>query len=242
MFLLKKFLSAWLLPPFGVLVLVIALLCLAGRRRVSVVLAALMVAMTLALSLPIVAAWLALSIETDPPISTRQLVSAQAIVILGGGVHYGAPEYDGDTVTKFALQRLRYGAKLARESRLPVLVTGGVVYGGDAEAALMKRILEKEFGVPVRWSETQSRNTAENALFAVRMLKAAGVERIALVTHASHMARAKATFEKNGMTVIPAPTDFAPRGTSAFENFLPSAGSFERSTSVLREWVALLVS
>lgn len=241
MFLLKKFLSAWLLPPFGLLVASVVLLCVAGRRKGATFFAGLLAAAAIALSLPVVADWLSAGIETYPPISAQLLASAQAIVILGGGVHYEAPEYGGDTVSRFSLERLRYGAKLARESGLPVLVTGGVVYGGEAEAALMKRVLEAEFSIPIRWSETRSRNTVENAHYSVEMLKADNIERVALVTHASHMARAKAAFEKLGIAVIPAPTDFAPRWTPAFERFLPSTGSFERSALVLRERIALFV-
>ena len=67
--------------------------------------------------------------DSPPPVTLAQARSAQAIVILGGGVRRNAPEYGGDTVGRLTLDRVRYGAFVARATGLPVLVTGGVVRG-----------------------------------------------------------------------------------------------------------------
>ena len=242
MFLLKKFLAAWLLPPFGFVVVAVVLLCVFWRRKAAVALSVVLLVLTLSLSLPIVANEVAGRLEIYPPISAADLASGQAIVILGGGTHRGAPEYGDDTLSKLSLERVRYGAMLARKSKLPVLITGGVVYGGKPEAAIMKTVLEKEFLLPVRWSDADSRNTAENASYSVRVLNVANIRRIVLVTHAWHMPRAKSLFEQQGIAVIPAPTGFAPRGVPMFELLLPSTGAFERSSACLREWVARLLT
>lgn len=69
----------------------------------------------------------------------------------------------------------------------------------------MAEILEGEFGVPVRWREELSRDTADNARFSAVMLKAAGISRIVLVTQAFHMPRAVALFEAAGLQVVAAP-------------------------------------
>ena len=54
--------------------------------------------------------------------------SADAIVILGGGTYFHAPEYSGqDTINEQTLPRLRYGAKLHRENGAPILVTGAIL-------------------------------------------------------------------------------------------------------------------
>lgn len=241
MFLLKKLLSAWLLPPLGFLLLALAVLLVGGRRRSGRVVAAIAIVLTLALSLSVVADRLTRPLE-GVPITDTALRQAQAIVILGGGAHYGAPEYGGDTVSKASLERVRYGAKLARASKLPVLVSGGSVYVGRAEGALMQQVLEAEFAVPVRWAETQSRDTAENAFYSADILKRAGISRIALVTHAWHMPRSVAAFEKYGMTVIPAPTGFTQQGALLFERLLPSTEAFQRSSNAIREYVGLLVA
>lgn len=242
MFLLKKLLSAWLLPPLGLLPLALVALLLGWRRRSGQIVASLAILATLAMSLPIVAEGLSRSIETALPVDATALRGAQAIVILGGGVHYGAPEYGGDTLSKYSLERARYGAKLARESKLPALVTGGSVYGGRPEGIVMKQVLEQEFAVPVRWVENESRDTAENASYSAVLLKRSGILRIALVTHAWHMSRAEDAFRRHGFTVIPAPTGFTPRRVSRFESLLPSSAALERSAMVVRERVGLLVA
>lgn len=195
----------------------------------------------LLLSLFPVARWLSTPLE-GVPISPHALKQAEAIVVLGGGVHYNAPEYGGDTLGKSSIERVRYGATLARQSGLPILVTGGTLYSGAPEGKLMMLVLENEFALPVRWTEANARNTAENAAFSAPQLKAAGIRRIALVTHAWHMPRARREFERQGMVVIPAPTGFSPTGASFFENLLPSTSAFERSTNAIHEWVGLALS
>ncbi len=46
-------------------------------------------------------------------------------MVLGGGRYRDAPEYGNDTVGEYTLVRLRYAAKLHRETGFPLLVTGG---------------------------------------------------------------------------------------------------------------------
>ena len=58
----------------------------------------------------------------------NQGLSPQAIVILGGGVRRGAldlPQYQNQDVSKEAMESLRMGARLAKVTQLPILVTGG---------------------------------------------------------------------------------------------------------------------
>ena len=57
---------------------------------------------------------------------------------------------------------MRYGALVAKRAQLPVLVTGGAVFGGTPEALLMREALKNEFGVDVRWVEVASRTTRES--------------------------------------------------------------------------------
>ena len=55
-------------------------------------------------------------------------------------------------------------------------LVGGTVAEGRAESLSLKAILEDEFHVPVKWVETRSRDTRENAANAAPILKAAGIE------------------------------------------------------------------
>ncbi len=244
MFLLKKILAALILPPAGPVLLALFGLWLSrsGKSRRwqhgGAALAALCLLGLLILSLPLVGNALMAPLENHPPITPPQLQRVQAIVILGAGSYYAAPEYGGDTVSHYTLERLRYGARLARESRLPLLVTGGAPFGGRAEAESMREALEVDFGIKVRWVETASRDTAENAGLSAPMLKAAGVTRIALVSHGWHLPRAIPLFEKQGLEVMPAPTAFSTGSSSLIGNLLP--GGMNRSRQALNEYFGQL--
>ena len=232
MFLLKKILAALILPPAGPVLLALFGLWLSRRRSRrwqygGIALAAAALLALLALSTPIVGHALMSPLQPHPPISPAQLKSAQAIVILGGGTYYGAPEYGGDTIGGPSLERVRYGARLARASGLPLLVTGGAPYGGRAEADSMREVLEREFGVAVRWVESTARDTEESARLSAPLLASARISRIALVSHVWHLPRAVPLFERQGLQVVAAPTGFSAPSPSLLENLLPTglAGS-----------------
>jgi uncharacterized SAM-binding protein YcdF (DUF218 family) len=241
-FFLKKFLASLVLPPASLVLAALAGLWLAGRRPwTGRLLAALACGLLLLLSEPWIADGLASLNEGQKPSDPARLANCQAIVILGGTAYHRAPEYGGiDTVGPGTLVRLRYGAFLARRTGLPILVAGGAPFGGRPIADAMREALERDFGVPVRWTERASRDTAENAAFSAPLLRAAGVRRIALVTQAFHMARARHNFEAQGLEVVPAPTGFDLPSDSPLEELLPSADALDESSRALHEWLGRL--
>lgn len=243
MFFLKKLLTSLILPPTGPLLL--ALLGLWMTRAKSrrwrdggLLLAILSIVLLLLLNTPLVSRALVAPLEPYPPITAAQLQQVQAIVILGGGTYYGAPEYGGDTVSRHTLERIRYGARLARQTNLPLLVTGGAPLGGRPEAELMRETLEKEFGVKVRWVEGASRDTAENASLSSPLLKTDGIKHIAVVSHSLHLPRSIPLFEREGFTVVPAPTGFSTEPPSLLASLLP--GGLGLSTQALHEYLGML--
>ncbi|MER2554782.1 MAG: YdcF family protein [Thauera sp.] len=207
LFWLKKLLAVLALPPLlPLLPIVLGLLVLRRRPRLGALLAWGGVALNLLLIMPFSVGWLVARVEYPHLLDASRLREAQAIVVLGAGKRSHAPEFGGETVNRLALERLRYTAALARQTGLPVLVSGGAPAGDTPEALLMERLLHDEHGVGPRWVETASRDTRENARFSAVPLQAAGVRRIVLVTHAMHMDRARSEFEAVGLVVIPAPT------------------------------------
>ena len=243
LFLLKKALTALVLPPTGpLLIALLGLVVLARHPRSGRALAWFGLSLLLVLSLPTVSASLMYLLDHEPALDLQHAEKAQAIVILGGGVRRNALEYGGDTLGRLTLERVRYGARVARQTGLPVLVTGGVVYGGTAEALLMQRALEEEYGVKVRWVERQSRNTHENAVNTGRILSGAGVSHIILVAHSMDMPRARAELAAAGLEVIAAATGI-PHGPFASEpdsllELLPSVGALQGSYYALYELLA----
>jgi uncharacterized SAM-binding protein YcdF (DUF218 family) len=236
----RKALAALVLPPTGPLLLALLGLALLGRRpRLGRALAWLGLVALLVLSLPVVSHLLTRSLE-PPALDLQRTGDAQAIVILGGGVRRNAAEFGGDTLARLTLERVRYGALVARTTRLPILVSGGSVSGGTAEATLMKRALEQEFNVEVRWSEDRSRDTRSNAAESAAMLLPAGIKRVILVAHGFDMPRASAEFASAGLLVTPAPTVIAAERFT-FEHaleLLPSMSALQASYYALYELLA----
>jgi len=175
-----------------------------------------------------------------PPLASAQGTGAQAIVVLGGGRLADAPEYGGNDIPGYAtLARLRYAAKLHRETGLPLLVAGGAPTGGEAEAAVMARTLREAFATPVKWQDDHSDDTAQNAAFSARILKREGITRILLVTDAMHMPRARAVFERTGLEIVAAPTMLFSRDTLTALQFLPDGEGLRRTHYALHEWLGL---
>ena len=240
--LLAKIVGLLLLPPG--FIIVIAVLGLALRRRwpaIGGALVVLAIAALIALSLPITGQQLLAGIEDEVNPLPADGWQAQAIVVLGGGRLEAAPEYRGDRVSAATLERLRYGARLQRATGLPLLVTGGSVYGEKVpEAELMRQALEQDFKVTPKWVEGQSRNTYENAAFSKTILAATGVRRVVLVTHASHMPRAEWAFRQVGFDTVAAPTGFETVvDNRRLTDFMPSAHGMYQSSRALHEYLGL---
>ena len=165
----------------------------------------------------------------------------RAIVVLGGGSYFAAPEYGGDTVSSGSLVRIRYAARLQRETGLPLLVSGGAPLGGVPEGRSMQAALEKEFGVKVRWVEDASADTRDNARNSAPLLREAGVKRVLLVTHAWHMRRAQEAFAIEQLEVVAAPTGYEAQGPLTALEFLPGPGGLWAGRIALNEWLGRLV-
>lgn len=239
LFWLKKVIGALVLPPtLPLLPIVIGLILLPRWRRIGMILAWSGVVLQLLLIMPASVGWLVAQVEHPSPLDRAAARGAEAVVILGAGRRSHAPEFGGETVNRLSLERLRYGARLARESGLPVLVSGGAPAGGVPEALLMRTALEQDFRVPVRWVESVSRDTRENARMSAVQLHAAGVRRILLVTHAAHMRRASREFEAEGLAVIPAATAWL-GGNEGSERGEPLLASLPSQNSAYAGWFAV---
>jgi len=166
--------------------------------------------------------------------------------VLGAGRKREAPEYGSADLKPMTLERLRYGLWLGRQTRLPVGYSGGLGFGsppGPTEAAIAARIAERDFNARLRWLEDRSRDTNENARYSVPLLRAAGIDRIVLVTHGFHQRRALAAFERAAaqdgaaMRVIAASVGLPPPGALEPGDWLPSSEGFAMTRLALHEWL-----
>jgi uncharacterized SAM-binding protein YcdF (DUF218 family) len=227
-----------ILPPMGfVWLALLALLLIRRWPRTAIAALWLSCVSLIVLALPSVASGLLASINPQPLDS--KVASADAVMILGGGLRRATPEY-GDTLSQHSLERTRYGARLAKELGLPILVTGGQVYGGRPEAEVMAVTL-KEFGTTARWVENRSRHTRENAIFSQAMLKEEKVQRVLLVTHDYHMRRSMAHCEAAGLICLPAPVTSRSKESDSWIEQLPNVGALRDSGQYIHEIVGIVV-
>lgn len=191
------------------------------------------------ISLPVLMNPLIKIAEDIPALDVDKLTTRQpqAIVVLAGGRYKNPPEYQQDTVSAASLSRVRYAALLQRKTKLPILVTGGVVFGkGESEGLLMKRVITDEYLGTVKWIEAESRTTQENATFTQTILASERINTIVLVTHAIHMRRSIQVFEQAGFTVIPAPVSYHTDSEgSGYMSLLPQAGSIIKANELFHE-------
>ncbi len=186
-------------------------------------------------------------LQTAPPLEITQTLQDKkniAIVILGAGRRVAAPEFNlEDNVSPFTLERVRYGATIARELNYPILLSGGRPDGeATPEAVLMNQVMVEYFDLPIDFLEASSNNTRENAAFTATLLKKNNIDSLILVTHAWHMKRALAHFQSTGMKIYPAPMGFVskyPPTSNQFVPYYPTAEGLSRSTLALRERMAL---
>jgi uncharacterized SAM-binding protein YcdF (DUF218 family) len=180
--------------------------------------------------------------KTSASTDVYQLKSNYAIVILGSGRQKGAldlPEYHYQNLGPQSMERLRAGARLAKASHLPILLTGGAPDRTDAkdlsEAKVMSMVLKQELGIEARWLEERSNTTQENAIQSAKILHQEGIKTIYLVTHFWHMPRARVQFEKEGFTVIEAPMGFYQKKQFTPLDFYPSHEGFQRTRWIWHE-------
>ncbi|MFZ2651233.1 MAG: YdcF family protein, partial [Burkholderiaceae bacterium] len=184
-----------------------------------------------------------------------------AIVVLGGGSEPLAPEYGTSNLNAASAERLRYGLWLARATGVPVAFSGGIGWGqlgSQTEAQVAERIARDDFGLTLRWAESQSRDTRQNAAFSLALLRRAGVNHVLLVTHDWHMPRALRDFRRaanpgveetsggravpqDGFTIEAAPMGLATRAQLPYMPWLPSGDGALHVRRVLREALGSLM-
>lgn len=244
MFELTKIITSAIMPPFNVLLLwLFALFCFTlkwkklGKFSIFCGMAILYI-----FSIPYTSRILNDSLITEDNLSLEDYRSAQAIVLLGGGVRDSKELFSKLATNQIALERVRYAAFLQKETQLPLLITGSAP-NGTSEAKVMANELQHFFQVPTQWLEEKARTTKENAQFSATILASQGIKKIVLVTNQWHMQRAKMLFEQQGFTVLPASVGAGETPETYGLNmmyFVPQAGAMNSNMLALKEWIGYL--
>ncbi len=198
------------------------------------------------LSLPATANWLMAGLEQQYPPQAelwQKRPLPEAIVVPGAGRNRGAIEYGGESTSLTGIERLRYAALLHRKTGLPILVSGGQPLPGvRSEAELMHDMLIDEFHVPVRWLETESHTTWQNAELSSKILHSAGIRSAWLVTQAWHMPRSMLVFQHHRINYQPASVSFGSviPWSDLYMNWVPQPTALTRSMVALHEWIGIV--
>jgi uncharacterized SAM-binding protein YcdF (DUF218 family) len=172
-----------------------------------------------------------------------QIVNGDVIVMLGAGATNDTNDVDGrGELSGFGANRLITTARLYKQTKLPIIVSGGAVFkdsGNEAEIAKRQLIA---LGVPEYkiFLENKSLNTEQNAKFTKKIMSLKKLKHPILVTSAFHMERAVLNFTRIGIKVVPYPTDFQTnRNMSIYPNkFVPA--DFLNTRLALKEYLGIL--
>lgn len=247
-FLLKKFVSFWLMPlPLGLTLLIVgvALLFSERRARLGRVLAIAGTALLLIFSNKAVSTALIRPLERDyPPIPEfaptqplpASLTQCRYIVVLGGG-HGDTPGFAAiNKLSHSARARLTEGVRLARALPHARLVTCG--RGAPDQPSHAEILAQAAESLGIERSRIllldSARDTHDESL-AIRDL--AGDEPVVLVTSAWHLPRALALMRGAGVNAIPAACDHMvrPGEQRALTDYTWDSDSIGRSSRAIAE-------
>jgi len=241
MFTVKKIVASLVLPP-GIFILLIGIvgLVLIHNRRWRTGMINLAVGLALwALSTVPVANWLLQGLEAD--FALPENPPGDVIILLGGGIIPGVPDLSGEAApASTTMGRIVAAARLYRSLRLPIIVTGGRVYGDEdvAESSVARRFLV-DLGVPDDQiiEENRARDTAQNARLTAAICRQRGFSRPILLTAAFHLKRARMAFDAAGLPVTAFPAYFLAARQVAYSprHLLPSASALHDSAIALHE-------
>lgn len=240
-----KWIYMWVLPLGGIVILLAAITAYQCKRRAAGRYPLLAVVVLLyALSIAPTADWLVGSLErvySQPPLED---VKGDVVILLGGGVRAGVPDFDGTgQISEGAANRFLTAARLQRAFKLPVLLSGGVVFAGDVSESAVARRMLLSLGVDASLIEVdeRSRNTAENAAYSREICSRRGWTKPIVVTSAFHMPRAMAFFRREGLDAMPYPCDYRAESGRPFSpySFIPQAAVLADSCLAIKEYAGL---
>lgn len=253
----KPVVGALLLPPVPLLLVLLLAWPMRGRRPVAggvllLGLAGLWLSLCQASGEWLERHWVSSPAITPGQVSDwrRTLAGRRPVVlVLGAGTQPYSPEYGEAHLPPGSMERLHYGLWLGRQLQAPVMVSGGAGWSageGPLEAEVAGRIAARDYGRPLRWLETSSRDTRENARLSLQLLQREGITDVFLVTHGWHMRRALRAFADaaalggSGARIVPAPMGMAAAKERPVLRWLPSPEGYRRVHQVLREMLGTL--
>jgi len=243
LFMLKKTLIPFLLPPgIFIVLLVFSSVYFLFKKYWKAVIANLLIGCLMwSLSISPVSNAMLRGLESgfNVPRNPR----GDVIILLGGGVYAEAPDLSGiGAPSADAIARIVTAVRIQKRLNIPVIVSAGRVFEYTSiEAPIVKRFLV-DLGVPPNEIiiEDKSRDTFENTKYTGDICARAGYKNPILVTSAYHMRRAIMSFEKADMKVTPFPVGFMSSENDQYtwRDFLPR--SLRDASIAIHEYLGLV--
>lgn len=246
MFMLKKIVTPFVLPP-GIFILFLVVLGItmtfSRRWRIGLMNLALGLALWALASAPVANSLMRgleaeFSIPSDP--------AGDVIILLGSGIVDGVPDLSGtESPSPLMMGRIVTAVRLYQRLKLPIIVSGGreAVDGAVAEASVAARFLA-DLGVPENMiiQEDRALDTAQNARLTAAICRQKGFARPILLTAAYHLKRARLAFEAAGMQVTPFPAYFlgSTNIPCRWRHILPRAQALYNCSNALHEYIGIL--
>jgi len=183
----------------------------------------------------------------EGPYKNRSLpAKVEAIVVLGGFTDLSLSNEQHLELSESA-DRFFAALELAKRYPSAVLIfsggTGSLFDQTTREAPYVKAAALR-CGVSAErvLTDSESRNTYENAVETKKLLERRGAWSVVLVTSGFHMRRALGCFHKVGLRPSPYAVDFRAHGGHLNPlNWVPDASSLGQSTAAIREYIGLLM-
>lgn len=245
MFLFKKIVMPFILPPGIFIILLIGSgiwYLFKGYRKAGIINCIIGMLMCL-VSLSPFSNYLFRGLESafDMPENPQ----GDVIILLGGGIYDESPDFSGIGIpTEDMTTRIVTAARLQKKLGIPIIISTGKVFKHrKSEAPIVRRFLI-DLGMPSDKviMEDKSRDTIENAKYSTDICKKSGFEKPILVTSAYHMRRAVMSFEKTGLKVLPFPVGLRTWRDMKYgwDDYMPSLSAFDKTCTAMREYLGLI--
>jgi uncharacterized SAM-binding protein YcdF (DUF218 family) len=243
MFMLKKLITPFLLPP-GIFIL--ALIALGGwylrKKEFRTGLGYLVIGSLLwVCSMAPVSDTIVRGLETGLHIPADP--QGDVIVMLGAGSYNGVEDLSGKGAPlEDALARIVTAARLYKRLQVPVIISGGTSDPRVVPEAVIDQRFLVDLGVPQNriLIEDRSRDTHDNALFTKAICEREGFTRPLVVTSAYHMKRSLLLFRKVRLdaTGVPAQFKTGPDMRYGWRDYLP--GDMRDMNLAVKEYLGLI--
>jgi uncharacterized SAM-binding protein YcdF (DUF218 family) len=187
------------------------------------------------------------SLECQYQLPSDEILSnLDVLVILGGGMHMSGGFREYPEAGEVTYSRLFNGIRIFKQSgaRTLALCGGSPIPSTESESEVMKALaLESGIQENKIITETESRNTMENAAELAKLLSSTEKRRIGLVTSALHILRSEKAFRKQfpNDTIVPIPVNYIySPDQHNLRSFVPSADAFATSNYALHEWIGII--